>query len=465
MVKHRIEWDSMGETLVPDHVYWGAQTARSLQIFDINCHDRMPKEMIISLLQIKKFVAKTNLQLGILEKDKAQLIDKAIIKILAQDEQYMQDNFPLLIWQTGSGTQTNMNINEVIANTAIELSGGIKGSKNPIHPNDHVNKSQSSNDVFPTAMHLVAYSMLQELIEVIDDFIIILVSKINEFTDIIKIGRTHLQDAVALSLGQEFSAYLYQLQMCYKQLKIVAKYFLNLPIGGTAIGTGLNTQPGFDSTFVNLLNDSALYKDKFKVAINKFALIAAHDHFVSASSAVKTLAVALTKMANDIRWLASGPRCGLGELTLPANEPGSSIMPGKVNPTLCEALTMICAQVIGNDSAITFACSQGHLELNTFKPVIIHNLTHSIALVRDICKSFSKNCLQGITANKEIIQQYVDRSLMLVTALTPYIGYDKATKIAKYALENNTTLKKAAIELQFLTEKQFDEWIQVENMI
>lgn len=455
----RTEFDSMGEMQVPAEHYWGAQTQRSLQNFAIG-HDTMPQPLIHAFATLKKAAALVNAQLGKLDDEKSKLIVNAADFILSGE---LNDEFPLKIWQTGSGTQTNMNVNEVIANKAIEIAGGDLGRKEPIHPNDHVNCSQSSNDTFPTAMHIAAASeLLNTLMPTLQGFISAVQTKANEFKDIVKIGRTHLQDAVPLTLGQEFSGYVTQLQTCYDTLALNIPLLYELALGGTAVGTGLNTHPEFAEKVANQI--AQLTGIDFFTAPNKFALLGGHEAFVILSGQLKALATALMKIANDIRWLASGPRCGLGELNLPENEPGSSIMPGKVNPTQSEALTMICAQVMGNDATIGFSASQGNFELNVFKPVIIHNFLHSIQLLADGCRSFQTHALEGLTANQEKIAEYLNNSLMLVTALNPIIGYEKAANMAHKAHHEGTTLKAACLDLGYLSETEFDEHINPVKM-
>ncbi len=455
----RIESDSMGTIEVPADQYGGAQTQRSLINFAIG-RETMPLELIRALGILKKAAAITNQSLGKLSKEKADLIIQAADEVIAGQ---LDQHFPLKIWQTGSGTQTNMNANEVIANRAIELSGGVMGSKKPIHPNDDVNMSQSSNDTFPTAMHIAAADMLvNQLIPAITTLRDALAAKQKEFAHIVKIGRTHLQDAVPLTLGQEFSGYVAQLNANLSAIEDVLPHLYRLAIGGTAVGTGLNTHPDFArKTAAEIAKLADL---PFVSAANKFAALAAHDEIVLTSGALKTLACSLMKIANDIRWLGSGPRCGLSELILPANEPGSSIMPGKVNPTQCEAMTMVCVQVLGNDAAIGFAGSQGNFELNVFKPVMIYNLIQSIYLLTDASLSLTKHCVVGIQANEAKIKQYVNDSLMLVTALNQVIGYDKAAKIAKKAYADGSSLRDACVELGFLTGEQFDQAVNPEQM-
>lgn len=459
-VKCRLESDSFGEIKVRADVYWGAQTERSLHHFDIG-HDVMPLALIHAFGVLKKSAAKVNMELGLLEKAKAKLIIQAASEVIAGK---LDDQFPLRIWQTGSGTQTNMNVNEVISNRAIEIAGGKLGSKTPIHPNDHVNRSQSSNDTFPTAMHIAAaIEVNRTLLPAVKLMRDELAKKEKEFNKIIKIGRTHLQDAVPLTLGQEFSGYVAQLDAAMKHIKLNLSALYELAAGGTAVGTGLNTHPEFAKKIAKEIATET--KLPFVTAPNKFAALASHDVFAQISGTFKALACALMKIANDLRWLGSGPRCGLGELILPENEPGSSIMPGKVNPTQCEAMTMVVAQVMGNDAAIGFAASQGNFELNVFKPVIIYNFMHSLRLLADTCKSFTEYLIKGLKANTTKIDFYLHNSLMLVTALTPHIGYDKSAKIAHYALEHHLTLKQAGVELGFLTEAEFDRYVRPEKML
>ena len=455
----RVETDSMGKIEVPSDVLWGAQTMRSLIHFPIG-HDLMPLELIHAFGYLKKAAALTNSELKILPKEKAKLIIQAAEEIIAGKH---DDQFPLHIWQTGSGTQTNMNVNEVIANRAIQISGGKLGSKNPVHPNDHVNISQSSNDTFPTAMHIAAASQLvNKLLPAIKKLRDTLAKKQKEFSKIVKIGRTHLQDAVPLTLEQEFSGYVAQLDACIKRIKSVLPDLYQLAAGGTAVGTGLNAHPEFAKRVAKKIAE--LTGLPFVTAVNKFANLAAHDALVSASGALKSLAAALMKIANDVRWLGSGPRCGLGELILPENEPGSSIMPGKVNPTQCEAMTMVCVQVMGNDAAIGFAGSQGNFELNVFKPVIIFNFLHSLTLLADVCTTFTKYCIEGLKADKKKINYFVNNSLMLVTALAPTIGYDNAAKAAHNAHIKDLTLKQSCLELGLLSEAEFDRIVKPETM-
>jgi fumarate hydratase, class II len=456
----RTETDSMGAIEVPADHYWGAQTERSLLHFAIG-HDVMPRSVIRAIGILKKAAAEVNLALGKLPRDKADLIVRAADEVISGK---LDAEFPLRIWQTGSGTQTNMNANEVISNRAIEMAGGKMGSKNPIHPNDHVNMSQSSNDTFPTAMHIAAAEeMTHRLIPAVTRVRDALKQKQAEFEDIVKIGRTHLMDAVPLTLGQEFSGYVDQLDHDLRRINAVLPDVMELAIGGTAVGTGLNTHPEFAERCAKRIAE--LTGLPFKSAPNLFAALAAHDALAMGSGALKTLACSLMKIANDIRWMGSGPRCGLAELTLPENEPGSSIMPGKVNPTQSEAMTMVCVQVMGNDAAISFADSQGNFELNVFKPVIIHNLLHSITLLSDACVLFAKYCVDGIVPNREKIKHYLESSLMLVTALSPHIGYDKAAKVAKHAHERGITLRHACEQLGFLKAEDFDRFVQPEKMI
>lgn len=455
----RTEQDTLGEILVPQDAYYGAATMRSLNNFEIGT-EKIPHEVITAFAILKKAAALVNEELGLLPTDKAQLIVQAAEEILAGK---LNDQFPLSVWQTGSGTHTNMNLNEVIANRAIELAGGKPGSKTPIHPNDDVNKSQSSNDTFPTAMHIAAVTAIrQKLLPAIESLTALLQQKSNEFTQIVKIGRTHLMDAVPLTLGQEFSGYATQVERGRQRIEQCLPHLYELAIGGTAVGTGLNTHPEYANRVAKKIAE--LTGLPFVSAPNKFEALAAHDAIVQTSGALKTLAVSLFKIANDIRWLASGPRCGIGEITLPANEPGSSIMPGKINPTQCEALTMIAAQVIGNDATIAFAGASGNFELNVYKPVIIYNLLQSVRLLGDACRSFCEKCVAGITANEPVIARHVEKSLMLVTALNQYIGYDKAAKIAKEAHAKGTTLKEAAVSLGILSAEKFDSIVVPEKM-
>ncbi len=459
-MNYRIETDSMGEIQVPNDRYYGAQTARSLIHFKIG-GERMPREMIWAFGILKKAAALVNKELGLLSAEKADLIVKAADEVISGK---LDEHFPLVVWQTGSGTQTNMNANEVISNRAIEMAGGKMGSKKPIHPNDDVNKAQSSNDTFPTAMHIAAvHEIHRRLIPMVTQLRDTLAQKTAAFKDIIKIGRTHLMDAVPLTLGQEFSGYVTQLNHGLKRIEMVLPHLYELALGGTAVGTGLNTHPKFAVKSAAKIAELTGYP--FVTAENKFEALASHDALVMASGALKTLASSLMKIANDIRWLASGPRCGLGELNIPENEPGSSIMPGKVNPTQSEAMTMAAAQVIGNDVTIGIGGASGNFELNVFKPVIIYNLLQSIRLLADACEMFNEHCAVGIEANEANIKKHLDNSLMLVTALNPHVGYDNAAKIAKKAHKENLTLREAAIALGVLTGEKFDEVVKPEKMI
>ncbi len=459
-MRTRIETDTMGAVEVPADKYWGAQTARSLQHFAIGT-ERMPRELIRALGIVKKAAALVNAELGLLPPEKAQLIVRAADEVI---EGRLDEHFPLSVWQTGSGTQTNMNVNEVIANRAIELAGGELGSKRPIHPNDDVNKSQSSNDVFPTAMHIAAAEQLvHTLLPAVRELQQTLQRKSEEFADIIKIGRTHLMDAVPLTLGQEFSGYAHQLANAIRRIEAVLPDLYELAIGGTAVGTGLNTHPEFAERMAAKIAE--LTGLPFVSAPNKFEALAAHDALVWAHGAVRTLAVALHKIANDIRWMASGPRAGLAEIRIPENEPGSSIMPGKVNPTQSEAMTMVAVQVLGNDVTISIAGASGAFELNVYKPFIIYNFLQSVRLLSDTCRMFNRYCAVGIEPNRERLRQYVEQSLMLVTALNPYIGYDNAARIAKYAYQTGKTLKEAAVELGLLSAEEFDRIVRPEAMV
>ena len=463
MQKFRIEKDSLGQKEVSSDVLWGCQTQRSLENFRIGS-EKIPTDIIKSLLMIKKSAAITNQKLGVLDENIKNLIINSVDKILSDFPSYAS-HFPLSIWQTGSGTQSNMNVNEVVANLAIRDFGGEIGSKNPVHPNDHVNKSQSSNDTFPTAMRVSTVLRVKNyLIPTIDDFINTIEKKIVEFGGIIKIGRTHLQDATPIKLSQEFSAFKVQIENNKKRILQAIEFLYELPQGGTAVGTGLNAPKGFDAEFVKQLR---LITDVEQFCSHdcKFEAIASHDSFVNLSGSLNTLAVSLMKIANDIRLLGSGPRCGLGELQLPENEPGSSIMPGKVNPTQCEALTMVCAQVMGNANAIAIGGSNGHMQLNAFKPMIIYNTLQSIELLNDSMNSFNKNCLSGIIVNNNRIDFLLHNSLMLVTSLVPKIGYDNAAKIAKNAHEKSLSLKESAMELKLLTSDEFDSWINPQSMV
>jgi len=459
-MEYRIETDTMGEVKVPADKYYGAQTARSLMNFKIG-GERFPRELIRALGILKKAAAMANRELGMLSDEKAKLIIKAADEVI---EGKLDEHFPLVVWQTGSGTQTNMNANEVIANRAIELAGGKLGSKTPIHPNDDVNKAQSSNDTFPTAMHIAAVEEIhRRLIPMVKKLRNALAEKAEEFKDIVKIGRTHLMDAVPLTLGQEFSGYVQQLDNALDRINGCLPRLSQIALGGTAVGTGLNTHKNFAELVAKKISE--LTGKQFTSAPNKFEALAAHDAIVEASGVMKTIAASLMKIANDIRWLGSGPRCGIGELSLPANEPGSSIMPGKVNPTQAEAMTMVCVQVMGNDATINFAGASGNFELNVFKPVMIYNLLQSIRLLADTCESFADKAVKGLKANKEKINYYLNNSLMLVTALNPYVGYDNAAKIAKKAFADNSTLKEAAVSLGILTPEEFDEYVRPEKMI
>src|SRR4051812_13993086 len=454
----RAETDSMGEIEVPADKYYGAQTQRSLIHFDIG-DDRMPREMIRALGILKKAAALVNEDLGKLPADKSWLIAQAADEVI---EGKLDEHFPLRVWQTGSGTQTNMNANEVISNRAIEIAGGEMGSKQPVHPNDHVNMSQSSNDTFPTAMHIAAAEEMNKLITEVERVRAAIDAKAKEYADVVKIGRTHLQDATPLTVGQEMSGWASLVERDIERLKLVLPGLYDLAIGGTAVGTGLNAHPEFAERAAAKIAE--LTGLPFKSHPNKFAALSAHDEMVFASGALKTLAASLMKIANDVRWLGSGPRAGIGELVLPENEPGSSIMPGKVNPTQSEAMTMVAVQVFGNDAAIGFAGSQGNFELNVFNPVMIHNLLHSIRLLRDACHGFVDYCIAGIELNRAKIEEHLNNSLMLVTALNPHIGYDKAAQVAKNAHKKGITLRESAVELGLLTAEQFDRYVKPEEM-
>ena len=455
----RTETDSMGEIEVPAHFYYGAQTARSLIHFDIGA-ETMPRELIRGMGILKKASALVNADLGLLPESIKNLIAKAADEVI---DGKLDDHFPLRVWQTGSGTQSNMNSNEVIANRGIELAGGVIGSKDPVHPNDHVNMGQSSNDTFPTAMHIAAVESIREaLIPSLLSLTKSFRNKSTEFKDIIKIGRTHLMDATPLTLGQEFSGYTTQLEYALDRINGCMPRMYQIALGGTAVGTGLNSHSDFPEKVAKQIAD--ITGCPFVTAPNKFEALAAHDAIVEASGVLKTIACSLMKIANDIRWLGSGPRCGIGEIILPANEPGSSIMPGKVNPTQSEAMTMVAAQVIGNDAAINIGGSSGNFELNVFKPVMIYNLLQSIRLLADSCRSFNDHCVAGIEPNKTQIEKHLNASLMLVTALNPHIGYDNAAKVAKKAYQENTTLKESAVALGLLTDEEFDEKVQPEKM-
>src|SRR5687768_5839438 len=454
----RIETDSMGEIQVPPDKYWGAQTERSLLHFNIG-HDKMPREMIRALGVLKKAAAQVNNELGKLPADKRKLIEQAADEVIGGK---LDEHFPLRIWQTGSGTQTNMNANEVISNRAIELAGGVMGSKKPVHPNDDVNMSQSSNDTFPTAMYIAAAEGLNELVPQIEHLHEAIDAKAKEFAGVVKIGRTHLQDATPLTIDQEFGGWANLVARDIERLKLSLPGLLDLAIGGTAVGTGLNSHPEFgERAAAKIAQITGL---PFRSHANKFAALSAHDELVFASGALKTLAASLMKVANDIRWLASGPRCGLGELILPENEPGSSIMPGKVNPTQSEALTMVAVQVFGNDLATSFGGSQGNFELNVYKPVMIHNFLHSVRLLHDATRSFVEFCIDGIEINRKQIDEHVKNSLMLVTALNPHIGYDKAAQVAKNAHHKKISLRESVIELGFLSGEEFDRLVKPEEM-
>jgi fumarate hydratase class II len=459
MDNFRVERDSMGEIKVPSQHYWGAQTQRSLEHFKIS-GDRFPREMIRALGILKKCAALTNQELGLLPQEKAKHILVAAGEVIRGD---LDREFPLVVWQTGSGTQTNMNANEVIANRAMEKMGLPLGGKG-IHPNDDVNKGQSSNDTFPTAMHIaVAEQVQHQLLPKLKGLRDGLAKKSAEFKDIVKIGRTHLMDATPLTLGQEFSGYVVQLDQCVARVERDLPDVFELALGGTAVGTGLNTHPEFAvKAAAAIAKETGL---PFKSAVNKFAVLAAHDALVELSGSLKTTACALMKIANDIRLMGSGPRCGIGELNLPANEPGSSIMPGKVNPTQSEAMTMVCAQVVGNDVAVSIGGMTGHFELNVFKPLIVFNVLNSIRLLADACESFEEHCVRGIEVNKARVKQHLENSLMLVTALNPHIGYDNAAKVAKYAHENDTTLKEAAQKLGLMEPAKFSELVRPEDML
>jgi fumarate hydratase class II len=461
-MNYRTEHDTMGEVKVPADKYWGAQTQRSKMNFEIGPEGSMPEEIIKAFAYLKKAAALTNTALGVLPKEKSDLIARACDEII---EGELEGNFPLVIWQTGSGTQSNMNMNEVIANRGHVIHGGtLEDAEKFLHPNDDVNKSQSSNDTFPTAMHIAAYKMLVEVtipgVELLRNS---LDEKAKDFDDIVKTGRTHLMDATPLTLGQEFSGYVSQLDHGLNALKNTMPHLTELALGGTAVGTGINTPNGYDDAVAKMI--AVLTGYPFISAQNKFEALSAHDAIVETSGALKTLAVSLMHIGNNIRMLASGPRCSIGEIQLPANEPGSSIMPGKVNPTQNEALTMVCAQVIGNDAAITAGGMQGHFQLNVFKPVMIYNLLQAARLMGDACVSFTKNCVVGIEPNAKAIRENLENSLMLVTALNTHIGYEKAAAIAKKAHKEGTTLRQAALELGYLTEDEFNEWVDPLKMI
>ena len=459
MDQYREEYDAMGTVRVPATALWGAQTQRSLSNFNIS-GERMPPALIHALALVKRAAASVNHDLGLLDENIARAIVTAADEVLAGKH---TNEFPLVIWQTGSGTQTNMNMNEVLANRASEILGGTRGKDRKVHPNDHVNKGQSSNDVFPTAMHIAAVEAIcNRLIPALETLRKTLASKSEEFSEIVKIGRTHLQDATPLTLGQEFSGYVSQLDHSLAHLESALPHLLELALGGTAVGTGLNTHPEFAKRVAAEIARLSGYP--FITAANKFEALAAHDALVHAHGVLKTLAAALIKIANDVRWLASGPRCGIGEIFIPENEPGSSIMPGKVNPTQSEAVVMLACQVMGNDVAINLGGAMGNFELNTMKPLIIHNFLQSTRLLTDGAESFNTHCASGITANTVRIKQHLQESLMLVTAFTPYIGYDKAAEIAKKAHHEMMTLKEAAIRLSYVTAEQFDMWVDPRKM-
>jgi fumarate hydratase class II len=456
----RVEKDSMGDIEVPADRYWGAQTQRSLLHFQAGAgHDLLPREMIWAFGILKKAAAQTNAELGLLDAEKTALIVRAAEEVISGG---LDAHFPLVVWQTGSGTQSNMNVNEVISNRAIELAGGRMGSKQPVHPNDDVNKAQSSNDTFPTAMHIAALKALEPLQEAVRVLQVVLEAKARENADVIKIGRTHLMDAVPMTLGQEIGGWAKLLENDLKRIAVTLPQLHELALGGTAVGTGLNTHPRFAE--ISAKHIAALTGRPFVSAPNKFEALSAHDALVFAHGALKTLACSLMKIANDVRWLASGPRAGLGEISIPENEPGSSIMPGKVNPTQSEALTMICAQVLGNDVAINIGGASGNFELNVFKPLIIHNFIQSARLLAKGTEGFTHHCAEGLTPDKARIAELLGKSLMLVTALNPHIGYDKAAAIAKKAHHEGSTLKEAALSLGLLTEAQYDAWIVPERM-
>lgn len=460
-MNYRTEKDTMGEVQVPADKYWGAQTERSRNNFKIGPEASMPKEIIEAFAYLKKAAAYANTDLGVLPSEKRDLIAKVCDEISKGE---LNDQFPLVIWQTGSGTQSNMNVNEVISNRALVLGGGKLGEKSPIHPNDDVNKSQSSNDTFPTAMHIAAYKkVVTHTLPAVEKLRDTLLNKSEKFKDVVKIGRTHLMDATPLTLGQEFSGYVAQLDHAIKAIKNTLTHLSELALGGTAVGTGLNTPKGYDVKVAEYI--SKFTGLPFVTAPNKFEALAAHDAIVETHGALKQLAVSLFKIAQDIRLLASGPRSGIGELFIPENEPGSSIMPGKVNPTQNEAMTMVCAQVLGNDTTISFSGTQGNYELNVFKPVMAYNFLQSAQLLGDACKSFNDHCAIGIEPNYTRIKELVNNSLMLVTALNTHIGYENAAKIAKTAHKNGTTLKEEAINLGLVTSEQFDQWVRPEDMV
>ncbi len=458
-MEYRIESDSMGEVKVPADMFYGAQTQRSRENFRIG-GETFPPEFIKALALVKKASALANARLGCLDPKIADAIVVAADEVIRGEH---AAHFPLVIWQTGSGTQTNMNVNEVIANRACAIMGGVMGKKTPVHPNDHVNKGQSSNDVFPTAMHIAAAEAVHAtLIPALTGLLAVVEHKAAAFKDIVKIGRTHLMDATPLTLGQEFSGYARQVANGIERLNAAWPRLMELPLGGTAVGTGLNTHRDFSVIAIGVIAEGSHLP--FVPGRNQFEGLAAHDAMVELSGALKTIACSLMKIANDVRWMASGPRCGIGEIDIPENEPGSSIMPGKVNPTQCEALTMVCVQVMGNDTAVTFAGASGNFELNVYKPVIISNILRSIRLLSDAAQSFTENCLKGLEANEARINEHLQNSLMLVTALAPHIGYDKAAKVAKKAHVENKTLKAASIELGFVTAEEFDRFVQPAQM-
>ena len=460
-MNYRTEKDTMGDVQVPADKFWGAQTERSRNNFKIGPESSMPHEIIEAFAYLKKAAAFTNADLGVLSKEKRDMIAKVCDEIL---EGKLNDQFPLVIWQTGSGTQSNMNVNEVISNKAHVNNGGILGEKSEIHPNDDVNKSQSSNDTFPTAMHIAAYKkVVEHTLPSVEKLRNTLHEKAESFKSVVKIGRTHLMDATPLTLGQEFSGYVAQLDYAMKAISNTLDHLQEIALGGTAVGTGLNTPKGYDVLVAKYISEFTGLP--FETAPNKFEALAAHDAIVESHGALKQLAVALYKIAQDIRFLASGPRSGIGEIHIPENEPGSSIMPGKVNPTQNEAMTMVCAQVLGNDTTISFAGTQGNFELNVFKPVMAYNFLQSAQLLGDACISFNDHCAVGIEPNEPRIKELVEKSLMLVTALNTHIGYENAAKIAKTAHKNGTTLKEEAVNLGLLTAEQFDEWVKPEDMV
>tara|TARA_R110002124_G_scaffold64985_2_gene177827 strand:+ start:641981 stop:643402 length:1422 start_codon:yes stop_codon:yes gene_type:complete len=456
----RKESDSVGEIDVPSDRYWGAQTERSLMNFDIG-DEKMPLPLIRALGIVKKAAALSNLSMGVMDEKIGDAIINAAEEVI---DESLADHFPLAVWQTGSGTQSNMNANEVISNRAIEMLGGEMGSKSPVHPNDHVNMGQSSNDTFPTAMHIACVEQIHhELLPALEHMHLVFAEKSQAFDSIVKIGRTHLQDATPLTLGQEFSGYTQQIKNGIRRIKATYPHMVQLAQGGTAVGTGINSKKGFGDIFAK--NVAKITGIDFVSAENKFEALAAHDALVELSGALNVLAVSLMKIANDLRLLGSGPRCGIGEISLPANEPGSSIMPGKVNPTQCEAMTMVCTQVMGNHTTVTIAGSNGHFELNVFKPVMVYNVLQSIRLLSDASRSFTERCVVGIEPNLERIEELLNGSLMLVTALNPHIGYDNAAKIAKKAHIDGSTLQQAGISLGLFTEEQFKEWIKPAEMV